>query len=59
MRLAIEVSGAVRRAIPDQMPLFFRISAVDNIEGGWQLEDTLSLAGELAKLGTITGSCRV
>ena len=57
MRLAIEVSGAVRRAIPDHMPLFFRISAVDNIEGGWQLEDTLSLAGELAKLGVDVLDC--
>ena len=57
MRLAIEVSAAVRRAIPDEMPLFFRISAVDNIEGGWQLVDTLSLANELAKVGVDVLDC--
>ncbi len=57
MRLAIEISEGVRQAIPDHMPLFFRISAVDNIEGGWQLEDTLSLATDLAKRGVDVLDC--
>src|SRR5438067_1699871 len=35
MRLLIEVTDAIRKVIPDSMPLFVRISATDWAEGGW------------------------
>ena len=38
MRLAIEISSALRRSIPDEMPLFFRVSSTDNVENGWSIE---------------------
>ncbi len=42
MRFPLEVTEAVRSVWPDDKPLFFRISAVD--EGGWTLEDSVVLA---------------
>lgn len=44
IRLAMEVVGAVRKEIPDAMPLFLRISASDWAEGGWTLEESVELA---------------
>jgi 2,4-dienoyl-CoA reductase-like NADH-dependent reductase (Old Yellow Enzyme family) len=40
---------------PDDKPLFFRVSAVD--EGGWTLEDTVVLARELKALGVDVIDC--
>lgn len=51
MRFALEVTAAVRAAWPAQKPLLVRISATDGIEGGWTLEDSVALAGELKALG--------
>jgi 2,4-dienoyl-CoA reductase-like NADH-dependent reductase (Old Yellow Enzyme family) len=45
MRFALELTEAVRAVWPDDKPLFFRVSAVD--EGGWTLEDTVVLSREL------------
>src|SRR5438094_6491534 len=39
MRLPLEIPEAVRRAMPDAMPLFVRVSAVDGAQGGWRLDD--------------------
>ncbi len=57
MRFALEVTEAVRAAMPDDKPLFFRISAVDGTEGGWQLEDSVVLAKELKALGVDVIDC--
>ncbi len=51
IRFCLEVIGAVRRSIPDSMPLFLRISAQDWADGGWQLEDSVQLARRVAPLG--------
>ena len=51
MRLSLEVARAVRQAIPDEMPLFVRISATDWVEGGWDVEQSVLLARELKTLG--------
>jgi 2,4-dienoyl-CoA reductase-like NADH-dependent reductase (Old Yellow Enzyme family) len=40
MRFPLEVAAAVRAAIPEDMPLFARISAIDGREGGWTLDDS-------------------
>ncbi|KAF8574531.1 FMN-linked oxidoreductase [Ramaria rubella] len=57
IRLTLEVVDAVRAAIPDDMPLFFRISATDWLEESlpdtpsWRIEDTVKLAEILATRG--------
>lgn len=51
MRLAIEVSRAVREAVGEDLPLFFRISAVDGREGGWDMDDSVMLAAKLREAG--------
>ncbi len=57
MRLALEVAGAVRAAWPDELPLFFRTSAVDGDPEGWSLDDTVVLAGELRRIGVDVMDC--
>lgn len=51
MRLAIEVSTAVRSAWPERKPMFVRISATDWTEGGWTIEESVELARALKKVG--------
>jgi 2,4-dienoyl-CoA reductase (NADPH2) len=51
MRLVLEVAGALRAVMPDDMPLFTRISATDWVEGGWDLEQSIALAHELKAIG--------
>lgn len=57
MRLLLEVASAIREEIPDGMPLFVRISATDWVEGGWDLDQSVALAGELAKAGVDLIDC--
>lgn len=40
-RLALEITKSVREVIPQNLPLFARISASDWTEGGWSLEDSV------------------
>lgn len=51
MRLPLETAEAIRAVIPADMPLFTRISATDWVEGGWDLEQSVVLARELAARG--------
>lgn len=57
MRLALEVAEAVRAVWPAEKPLFFRISAVDGLEGGWQLDDSVELARALRARGVDVIDC--
>ncbi|MFT4795111.1 MAG: 2,4-dienoyl-CoA reductase-like NADH-dependent reductase (Old Yellow Enzyme family) [Paracoccaceae bacterium] len=57
MRLALEVTEAVRSVWPDGKPLFFRISAVDGFEGGWTIEDSVILSRALKSLGVDVIDC--
>ncbi|GAA0583123.1 NADH:flavin oxidoreductase/NADH oxidase [Streptomyces crystallinus] len=51
-RLALEVVDAVRAEWPEELPLFFRISATDWLdEGGWTVDDTVRFAGLLKEHG--------
>jgi len=50
VRFALEVATAVRAAWPDSLPLFMRISALDWVEDGWQIEDSVELARRLRPL---------
>lgn len=51
MRFPLEVFDAVRAAWPEDKPLGVRFSAIDWIEGGWDLESSVVYARELAKRG--------
>ena len=43
-RIVLEIVRAVRAAVGDEMPLFVRFSATDYAEGGWDQDDTATVA---------------
>ena len=51
IRLALRVTQAVREVWPARNPLFFRVSATDWQEGGWDLAQSIELACRLKPLG--------
>ncbi|MFC4353425.1 NADH:flavin oxidoreductase/NADH oxidase [Fodinicurvata halophila] len=57
LRFPLEVAKAVRASLPDDVPLFTRISSVDWIEGGWELEDSVALAKALKSAGVDLVDC--
>ena len=57
MRFALEVTEAVRKEWPEDLPLFYRVSAVDGIEGGVEIEDTVELAKVLMERGVDVLDC--
>lgn len=57
MRFPLEVCRAVRAAIGEAVPLFFRISAIDGREGGWSLDDSVALSRELKAAGVDVVDC--
>jgi len=57
MRLALEIAEAVRAAWPEDLPLFFRTSAVDGTPEGWSLDDTVVLARALKGVGVDVMDC--
>ena len=56
-RLPVAVAEAIRAAIPETMPLFYRASAIDGVEGGLELDDTLVLARKLKDAGVDLIDC--
>ena len=57
MRLPLEIVEAVRGEMPDAMPLFVRVSAVDGAQNGWNLDDTIAFARELKARGVDVIDC--
>lgn len=57
IRFALEVTGAVRYAWPERLPLLIRISATDWVEGGWNMEDSVELAKRLHSAGADLIDC--
>jgi 2,4-dienoyl-CoA reductase-like NADH-dependent reductase (Old Yellow Enzyme family) len=55
MRFSLEIVEEVRKVWPEDKPLFFRVSAVD--EGGWTLDDTVVLARALKARGVDVVDC--
>ena len=51
MRFPLEVARAVRAAWPEGLPVFYRISATDWADGGWDLPQSIALCRELKKAG--------
>jgi 2,4-dienoyl-CoA reductase-like NADH-dependent reductase (Old Yellow Enzyme family) len=57
MRFPLEVAKALREAWPQDKPLFVRCSSIDDVEGGWSLDDTIALAKELKQRGVDVVDC--
>jgi 2,4-dienoyl-CoA reductase-like NADH-dependent reductase (Old Yellow Enzyme family) len=57
MKFALEVAEAARANWPGTRPIFFRISAIDGLPGGWELEDSVELATELKRRGIDVVDC--
>jgi 2,4-dienoyl-CoA reductase-like NADH-dependent reductase (Old Yellow Enzyme family) len=53
MRFLLEVVDAVRSEWPDDKPLFVRLSCVDWVEGGWDLESCVKLVQILKDGGKV------
>lgn len=56
-RFLREIVSSVRRVWPDGNPLFVRISASDWVEGGWDTDQSIELAGQLQPLGVDVIDC--
>jgi 2,4-dienoyl-CoA reductase-like NADH-dependent reductase (Old Yellow Enzyme family) len=51
IRLPLAVARAVRELWPDDKPVFYRISATDWYEGGWDLEQSVAFCKRLKEIG--------
>src|SRR5271154_5184325 len=56
-RLVREVVTAIRKVWPEKNPLFIRISSTDWVEGGWDIDQSVALASQLAPLGVDLIDC--
>ncbi|MEM8795680.1 MAG: NADH:flavin oxidoreductase/NADH oxidase [Pseudomonadota bacterium] len=50
-RFAVEVARSIRQNWPDDLPLIFRLSATDWLDGGVEVEDTIGTARALKAAG--------
>jgi 2,4-dienoyl-CoA reductase-like NADH-dependent reductase (Old Yellow Enzyme family) len=57
IRLCLEVVSAVRDIWPERQPVFVRISATDWAPGGWNPDDSVTLAKRLRELGVDLIDC--
>jgi 2,4-dienoyl-CoA reductase-like NADH-dependent reductase (Old Yellow Enzyme family) len=57
MRFTLELAEIVRAAWPADKPLFVRVSSVDGVDGGWTLDDTVTLTKELKTRGIDVLDC--
>ncbi len=57
MRLALEVADAVRSEWPAELPFFYRLSCIDDAEGGWTLDDSVALSKALKERGVDVIDC--
>ena len=57
IRFPLEVVRAVRAVWPERLPLFFRLSATDWVDGGWTPDDSVELARLLQPLGVDMIDC--
>jgi 2,4-dienoyl-CoA reductase-like NADH-dependent reductase (Old Yellow Enzyme family) len=57
IRILTDIVTRVRETIPNEMPLFVRISADEYVEGGWTMDDTVYTAKVLKELGVDLLDC--
>ncbi len=51
VRLLLQVAERLRATMPDDLPLFTRISATDWVESGWDVDQSVELARRLKAIG--------
>lgn len=51
MRFPLDTAKKIREAVPQNLPVFVRISATDWTENGWDLEQSVEFCKELKNLG--------
>ncbi|HEV8050849.1 MAG TPA: NADH:flavin oxidoreductase/NADH oxidase [Parachlamydiaceae bacterium] len=51
IRILLELVAELRKTLPNEMPLFVRISATDWIDGGWDIEQSVKLSEALKGMG--------
>ena len=51
MRFPLEVFDAVKAAVPEDIPVWVRVSGTDWVTGGWTIEDTVALGHILKEHG--------
>jgi len=56
-RLTVRVAERLRALMPEDMPLFVRISATDWAEGGWDLDQSVELSKTLKAVGVDLIDC--
>ncbi len=56
-RFLLETARAVRRALPEDVPLFVRLSCTDWVEGGWTIDDSVKVSRLLAQEGVDLIDC--
>jgi 2,4-dienoyl-CoA reductase-like NADH-dependent reductase (Old Yellow Enzyme family) len=57
MRFPLEVAKEVRNAWPAGKPLFMRVSSIDDVEGGWGVDDTVLFSRQLKAIGVDVVDC--
>ena len=57
IRMLRDTTRAVRQVWPDHLPLAVRISAIDWVDGGWQIADSIALAKLLKAEGVDLMDC--
>jgi len=57
IRLALEITRAVRAEWPDRLPLLARMSCTDWVDGGWTVDESVELARRLAAEGVDLVDC--
>jgi len=57
MRFPLEVARTVREAWPASKPVFVRISSIDDVEGGWSLDDSVVFSRQLKQVGVDVIDC--
>lgn len=57
MRFPLELAEALRNTWPQDKPVFLRVSAIDGVEGGWTMDDTVAYAKALKPIGIDVLDC--
>lgn len=57
IRFPLEIVKAVRDAIPEETPLFVRLSSTEYMNKGWNIEDSVLLSKELRRCGVDLIDC--
>ena len=56
-RFCLQIVRAIRREIPESMPLFVRVSATEYMDGGWDIDECVELCRWLGEEGVDLIDC--